>query len=121
MNAFNVAIHQGRHRRRPSQRLPHPPEQRPRRQESQHRRHRWRLRRRHRRQIPEMMDPALDVTLVERQKTYTSCPLSNEVISGHGKIEDLQTGYDGLKPNAASTSSSMTPSASTPPPRKPSS
>ncbi len=44
----------------------------------------------------KMMDPALDVTLVERQKTYTACPLSNEVISGHGKLEDLQTGYDGL-------------------------
>jgi sulfide dehydrogenase [flavocytochrome c] flavoprotein subunit len=45
----------------------------------------------------KLMDPALDVTLVEREKTYTSCPLSNEVISGHGKIEDLQVGYDGLK------------------------
>jgi sulfide dehydrogenase [flavocytochrome c] flavoprotein subunit len=42
------------------------------------------------------MDPALDVTLVERLKTYTSCPLSNEILTGHGKIEDLQTGYDGL-------------------------
>ena len=38
----------------------------------------------------KLMDPALDVTLVERQKTYTACPLSNEVISGHGHIEDLQ-------------------------------
>jgi sulfide dehydrogenase [flavocytochrome c] flavoprotein chain len=45
----------------------------------------------------KLMDPVLDVTLVEREKTYTSCPLSNEVISGHGKIEDLQVGYDGLK------------------------
>ena len=45
----------------------------------------------------KLMDPALDVTLVERQKVYTSCPLSNEVLSGHGKLEDLQTGYDGLK------------------------
>jgi len=45
----------------------------------------------------KLMDANLDVTLVERQKTYTSCPLSNEVISGHGKIEDLQAGYDGLK------------------------
>jgi sulfide dehydrogenase [flavocytochrome c] flavoprotein subunit len=44
----------------------------------------------------KMMDPALDVTLVECQKTYTACPLSNEVISGHGHIEDLQRGYDGL-------------------------
>ena len=45
----------------------------------------------------KLMDANLDVTLVERQQTYTSCPLSNEVISGHGKIEDLQVGYDGLK------------------------
>jgi sulfide dehydrogenase [flavocytochrome c] flavoprotein subunit len=45
----------------------------------------------------KVVDPSLDVTLVERQKTYTSCPLSNELISGHGKIEDLQSGYDGLK------------------------
>jgi sulfide dehydrogenase [flavocytochrome c] flavoprotein subunit len=45
----------------------------------------------------KLVDPGLDVTLVERQKTYTSCPLSNELISGHGKIEDLQAGYDGLK------------------------
>ncbi|PIV88283.1 MAG: cytochrome C [Hydrogenophilales bacterium CG17_big_fil_post_rev_8_21_14_2_50_63_12] len=45
----------------------------------------------------KLMDPALDVTLVERNPIYTSCPLSNEVISGHGKIEDLQIGYDGLK------------------------
>ncbi len=44
----------------------------------------------------KLLDAHLDVTLVERQKTYTSCPLSNEVISGHGKIEDLQRGYDGL-------------------------
>jgi sulfide dehydrogenase [flavocytochrome c] flavoprotein subunit len=44
----------------------------------------------------KMMDAGLDVTLVERNKTFVSCPLSNEVISGHGKYEDLQAGYDGL-------------------------
>ncbi len=44
----------------------------------------------------KMLDPSLEVTLVERNKTFTSCPLSNEVISGHGKFEDLQRGYDGL-------------------------
>ncbi len=43
------------------------------------------------------MDAALDVTLVEREKVYVSCPLSNEVLSGHGRLEDLQRGYDGLK------------------------
>ena len=44
----------------------------------------------------KMTDASLDVTLVERNKTFVSCPLSNEVISGHGKYEDLQAGYDGL-------------------------
>jgi len=45
----------------------------------------------------KMMDPALDVTLVEKQKTYTSCPLSNEVLSGERDLASLQIGYDGLK------------------------
>ena len=45
----------------------------------------------------KMMSPTLDVTLVEKNKIYTSCPLSNEVISGHGNIKDLEIGYDGLK------------------------
>ena len=39
----------------------------------------------------------IDVTLIEPNKTYTSCPLSNEVIAGHREIETLQIGYDGLK------------------------
>jgi len=42
----------------------------------------------------KIMDPGLDVTLVERNKIHVSCPLSNEVISGHGRYEDLQAGYD---------------------------
>jgi len=45
----------------------------------------------------KMMSPTLDVTLVEKNKIYTSCPLSNEVISGHGNLKDLEIGYDGLK------------------------
>ena len=44
----------------------------------------------------KMLDPALEVTMIEVNKTYTSCPLSNEVISGHRSLESLQTGYDGL-------------------------
>ncbi|MBI1285157.1 MAG: cytochrome C [Thiobacillus sp.] len=44
----------------------------------------------------KMMSPTLDVTLVEKNKTYTSCPLSNEVISGYGNIKDLEIGYGGL-------------------------
>ncbi len=44
----------------------------------------------------KLLDPSLDVTLVERNSAYVSCPLSNEVISGHGRMEDLVMGYDGL-------------------------
>lgn len=44
----------------------------------------------------KLMSSTIEVTLVEKQQTYTSCPLSNEVIGGHGRLEDLQTGYDGL-------------------------
>lgn len=43
-----------------------------------------------------LLDPAIDVTLIERGKVYTSCPLSNEVLSGERAIETLQRGYDGL-------------------------
>jgi sulfide dehydrogenase [flavocytochrome c] flavoprotein subunit len=43
-----------------------------------------------------MLDPSIEVTLVERGKLYTSCPLSNEVISGERDIKTLQVGYKGL-------------------------
>jgi sulfide dehydrogenase [flavocytochrome c] flavoprotein subunit len=45
----------------------------------------------------KMMDPAIEVTLIERNTQYTSCPLSNEVISGERDIKTLQVGYDGVK------------------------
>jgi sulfide dehydrogenase [flavocytochrome c] flavoprotein subunit len=44
-----------------------------------------------------LMDPGIAVTLVERETLYTSCPLSNEVISGERDIKTLQVGYDGLR------------------------
>jgi sulfide dehydrogenase [flavocytochrome c] flavoprotein subunit len=40
--------------------------------------------------------PGLDVTLVERNQTFTSCPLSNEAISGEIPLSKLEIGYDGL-------------------------
>jgi len=43
-----------------------------------------------------LLDPAIDVTLIERETVYTSCPLSNEVISGDRAIKTLQVGYKGL-------------------------
>ncbi|GLH81016.1 cytochrome c [Bradyrhizobium sp. SSBR45G] len=39
-------------------------------------------------------DSRLDVTLVEASKTFTSCPLSNEVIAGLRDIGAQQFGYD---------------------------
>jgi sulfide dehydrogenase [flavocytochrome c] flavoprotein subunit len=43
-----------------------------------------------------LLDPGIDVTLIERGRVYTSCPLSNEVISGERGIKSLQSGYTGL-------------------------
>jgi sulfide dehydrogenase [flavocytochrome c] flavoprotein subunit len=45
----------------------------------------------------KMMDPAIEVTLIEPNRVYTACPLSNEVISGHRTLESLQTNYSGLQ------------------------
>jgi len=45
----------------------------------------------------KMLDGDIDVTLIEPNKIYTSCPLSNEVISGYRDIKTLQVGYDGLR------------------------
>jgi sulfide dehydrogenase [flavocytochrome c] flavoprotein subunit len=43
-----------------------------------------------------LLDPGIEVTLIERGKLYTSCPLSNEVVSGERNIRTLQSGYGGL-------------------------
>jgi NADPH-dependent 2,4-dienoyl-CoA reductase/sulfur reductase-like enzyme len=40
------------------------------------------------------IDPKLTVTLVEAGKTFTACPLSNEVIAGLREIDAQQFGYD---------------------------
>jgi len=45
----------------------------------------------------KLLDSGIEVTLIEGNKTYTSCPLSNEVIAGHREISTLERGYDGLK------------------------
>ncbi|HRH81621.1 MAG TPA: NAD(P)/FAD-dependent oxidoreductase [Thiobacillaceae bacterium] len=44
----------------------------------------------------KLLDRGVDVTLIERDRLYTSCPLSNEVISGERDIKTLQVGYKGL-------------------------
>lgn len=40
--------------------------------------------------------PKLDVTLVERDSSFITCPFSNEVISGELEISEITHGYDGL-------------------------
>lgn len=43
------------------------------------------------------MDPKLDVTLIERSESYTTCPLSNNVIGGLRPFDSLVHGFEGLK------------------------
>ena len=39
----------------------------------------------------------VDVTLVERNTDFVSCPISNLVLGGHKQMADITRGYDGLK------------------------
>lgn len=39
----------------------------------------------------------IDVTLVERNPSFISCPISNLVLGGHKQMADITRGYDGLK------------------------
>lgn len=43
-----------------------------------------------------MMDPSVEVTLIEANKHYHTCFMSNEVLSGERTLESIQFGYDGL-------------------------
>ncbi|GGJ11001.1 NAD(P)/FAD-dependent oxidoreductase [Neoroseomonas lacus] len=40
--------------------------------------------------------PALDVTLIERSRTFTTCPYGNLVLAGRRTIESITFGYDRL-------------------------
>ncbi len=39
----------------------------------------------------------VDVTLIERNAGFVSCPISNLVLGGHKQMADITRGYDGLK------------------------
>jgi sulfide dehydrogenase [flavocytochrome c] flavoprotein chain len=43
-----------------------------------------------------MWEPRLDVTLVEREPNFVSCPISNLVATGYREISDITVPYDGL-------------------------
>ncbi len=41
--------------------------------------------------------PDIDVTLIERDAKYITCPFSNEVIAGDWTLDDITHNYDGVK------------------------
>jgi sulfide dehydrogenase [flavocytochrome c] flavoprotein subunit len=43
------------------------------------------------------LDPSIAVTLIESKPAYTSCFMSNEVLSGERTLQSLTFGYDGLR------------------------
>jgi sulfide dehydrogenase [flavocytochrome c] flavoprotein subunit len=43
-----------------------------------------------------MADPTVEVTLIEANKHYFTCYLSNEVLSGNRTIDSIRFGYTGL-------------------------
>lgn len=43
-----------------------------------------------------LLDPAIEVTLIERNTQYVSCPFSNEVLGGERDLASLTWGYQGL-------------------------
>ena len=44
-----------------------------------------------------LWSPDIAVTLVEREPMFISCPMSNLVLGGNARIEDLTVSYDGLR------------------------
>lgn len=46
-----------------------------------------------------MFDPAIDVTLIEPNEAFVSCPISNLVLGGFKTIADVTVSYDGLSRN----------------------
>lgn len=45
----------------------------------------------------KLADPSIDVTIVEKNKDYFTCYLSNEVLGGDRTIDSIKFGYEGLK------------------------
>jgi sulfide dehydrogenase [flavocytochrome c] flavoprotein subunit len=45
----------------------------------------------------KLADSSIDVTVIEPNKEYITCYLSNEVLGGERTLDSLKVGYDGLK------------------------
>jgi len=44
-----------------------------------------------------MWDPAIEVVMIDRESGFVSCPISNLVLGGYASMQDISTGYDGLR------------------------
>ncbi len=44
-----------------------------------------------------MWEPGIDVVMVERNEVFTSCPMSNLVLGGSRRIDEIRRTYDGLR------------------------
>lgn len=44
-----------------------------------------------------MMDPKIDVTLIESSRTYYTCPFSNAVLGGFKQLGDISHSYEALR------------------------
>ena len=51
----------------------------------------------------KMADPSVDVTIIEANKDYFACYLSNEVLSGERTLDSLKHGYSGLEKEGIKT------------------
>ncbi|HIP94548.1 MAG TPA: cytochrome C [Leucothrix sp.] len=51
----------------------------------------------------KMADPSVDVTIIEANKDYFTCYLSNEVLSGERTLDSLKHGYSGLEKEGIKT------------------
>ena len=45
----------------------------------------------------KLWSPDIDVTMIERNDTFVSCPISNLVLGGNTQIGNITFGYDGLR------------------------
>ena len=45
----------------------------------------------------KMMDPSIDVTVIEKNEFYYTCYMSNEVLGGDRTMDQIKFGYDGMK------------------------
>jgi sulfite dehydrogenase len=45
----------------------------------------------------KMWAPDIDVTVIERNADFVSCPISNLVLGGNAAMQDITMGYDGLR------------------------